>query len=151
MQTNILKNLFSIILYMIVFITYSTCSKSESDQNISNTETEIVNLANDPYDEYIGRGIKYHTHMMTGDIEPGEEGWLGNPHPIGWCDICHEYHSRDECIAQFKKDFYNKINAEPGFKNSVLKLKGKCLGCYCKPQNCHGDVIKEWLDAQSLQ
>jgi len=24
------------------------------------------------------------------------------------------------------------------------------LGCYCKPQNCHGDVIKEWLDANPM-
>ena len=46
------------------------CSKSESDQKISNAETEIVNLTNDPYDEYIGRGIAYHTHMMAADIKP---------------------------------------------------------------------------------
>ena len=86
--------------------------------------------------------------MLAQGIKPGEKGWLGNPHPIGWCDICSKYHTRIECIDEFKKDFYNKINYDPGFKKSVYLLKGKRLGCYCKPKNCHGDIIKEWIESQ---
>ena len=70
-------------------------------------ETTVVNLNKEPYDVYIGRGTKIRTHMLTKGIKPGEEGWLGNPHPIGWCDICREYHTRKECIERFKKEGLN--------------------------------------------
>lgn len=26
-------------------------------------------------------------------------------------------------------------------------MKGKTIGCFCRPHPCHGDVIAEWLDA----
>ena len=125
------------------------CSKNDTrTDNNHGSETIVVNLTKDTYDEYIGRGIEYHTHMLAQGIEPGQEGWLGNPHPIGWCDLCRQYHTRDECIEQFKKDFYSKITSDSEFEKSVLLLNGKRLGCYCKPKNCHGDVIKSWLDTQ---
>ena len=28
------------------------------------------------------------------------------------------------------------------------ELKGKVLGCWCKPASCHGDVIAEIIDAE---
>ena len=108
-------------------------------------ETTIVNLTAEEFDEYIGRGREYHTHMLTEGIRPGEEGWLGNPHPIGWCDICNSYHTRSESVKKFKEDFYKKIEAESEFKKAVLSLVGKRLGCFCKPKECHGDIIKEWI------
>jgi hypothetical protein len=51
--------------------------------------------------------------MLDKNIKPGEEGWLGNPHPIGWCDICTTYHTRDECIERFKEDFYKLYKTHP--------------------------------------
>ncbi|HCK99427.1 MAG TPA: hypothetical protein DHW42_04895 [Candidatus Marinimicrobia bacterium] len=111
-------------------------------------KTTVVNLNKDSYDVYIGRGTKQRTNILTEGVKPGEEGWLGNPHPIGWCDICREYHTRKECIEKFKQDFYRKLNSDPEFRKAVLALKGKRLGCYCKPKACHGDVIKEWIESQ---
>ena len=138
------------ILYIILIAAIFGCSNKNSNNNNSeySSETRVVNLTKDTYDEYIGRGTEYHTHMLSEGIKPGEEGWLGNPHPIGWCDICREYHTREECILKFKQDFYMKINSDPEFKKAVLSLKGKRLGCYCKPKQCHGDVIKKWIDSQ---
>ena len=115
----------------------------------SNVETTVVNLNKDSYDVYIGRGREKPANMLTKEIPPGEEGWLGNPHPIGWCAICRETHTRTECIEKFKQDFYIKINSDLEFKKAVLALKGKRLGCYCKPKACHGDVIKEWIESNS--
>jgi hypothetical protein len=121
-------------------------SKEIDDPVVSDTGTIVVNLANDDYDEYIGRGIEYHTHMLAAGITPGEEGWLGHPHPFGWCDRCLEYHTRPGCIDAFKKDFYQKVEADSAFRAQVISLNGKRLGCYCKPEACHGDVIKAWLE-----
>ncbi len=122
-------------------------NEGENAVEKSETVTTVVNLSNDEYDEYIGRGRKQYTHMMTEGIKPGEEGWMGNPHPIGLCERCSEHHTRDECIVAFKKDFGSKIKSDSLFQNQVIALRGKRLGCYCKPEACHGDVIKAWLDS----
>jgi len=112
-------------------------------------KTSIVNIATDTCEVYIGRGIDKYAHMLTDSIEVGVEGWLGNPHHIGWCKICEKTHDRKDCIEHFTRDFMNKVESDPEFRSSVLKIKGKVLGCYCKPKACHGDVIVAWLDGDS--
>ena len=72
---------------------------------------------------------------------------FGNPHPIGYCDVCNKVHDRLEAIEEYRKDFYNHLtNVE--FRDNVLSLKGKVLGCWCKPLPCHGDVIVEYLEGK---
>ncbi len=56
------------------------------------------------------------------------------------------FSSREESISAYEYDFYNKIKRDIIFKIQVLSLYGKKLGCSCKPQACHGDVIKKYLD-----
>lgn len=99
--------------------------------------TQVVNLVKgEPYDVYIGRAGK------------GQDGYFGNPHPIGRrCPICATVHARGEGIEEFKKDFLNRIETDSEFVQRVKELKGKRLGCFCKPHPCHGDVYKEWLDS----
>jgi hypothetical protein len=55
--------------------------------------------------------------------------------------------SRDESIAAYKYDFDKKIKRDIIFKIQILSLHDKVLGCSCKPQNCHGDIIKNYLDS----
>lgn len=134
---------------VLVFTMVSGCSpKSENSAgDASGPATRVVNLSTDEYDVYIGRRSSPRVHMLTEGVRPGEEGWLGNPHPIGRCDLCGEDHSRDECIEAFRKDFYEKLERDPDFRKAVLELKGKRLGCYCKPKNCHGDVVREFIES----
>lgn len=96
--------------------------------------TKIVNLYKEAYDIYIGRAGK------------GKEGYFGNPHPIGYCPICKTQHDRVSSIASFKKDFLKRIENDAEFKGRVESLRDKTLGCFCKPNDCHGDVYKEYLD-----
>ena len=138
-----------LIIMLILFLAAGACThKGDRTKKVSNVETIVVNLNTDEYDVYIGRGIKKRTNMLTEGIKPGEEGWLGNPHPIGYCQICSTTHTREECIEKFKEDFYKKLEEDSEFRKAVLALKGKRLGCYCKPKACHGDVIKAWIDSQ---
>lgn len=96
--------------------------------------TTVVNLRVSPYDVYIGRAGR------------GFSGEFGNSHSIGYCPICKTEHDRESCISEFKKDFLIRIKQDENFRNRVLELRGKVLGCFCKPLDCHGDVYKEWLD-----
>jgi len=86
--------------------------------------TTIVNIKNTKrYDIYIGRG-----------------GPWGNPFDYRKMGI-----TREECLSLYKEWFYKKLNNSK-FRDSVLTLKDKVLGCYCKPDLCHGDIIIEYLN-----
>ena len=66
---------------------------------------------------------------------------FGNPFKIG-----KDYSTREESIAEYKAMFSRLIKNSKSFKEQVLALKGKRLGCWCKPKPCHGDVIVEYLE-----
>ena len=86
--------------------------------------TRIVNIRKDnTADVYIGRG-----------------SYWGNPYSM------EEGDSREEVIRKFKYDFDNDKfpNIE---KSKVYELRGKRLGCYCKPAACHGDVLADYLNS----
>lgn len=48
-------------------------------------------------------------------------------------------YGRDECIIMFKK----YLEKNETLLSNINKLKGKTLGCWCKPEACHGDVLAE--------
>lgn len=90
--------------------------------------TRVVHCRREEYDVYIGR--------------PSE--W-GNP-----------YSHMDDTIAKFKVatrdeavDKYREwLLSQPELLKKVHTLKGKVLGCWCRPMNrCHGDVLAEFADA----
>lgn len=87
-------------------------------------ETEFKNLKSTPSYEYIGRG-----------------SYWGNPY-----SMYDEGESREEVIRKYEYDFqYDKFPNKK--KSDVLKLAGKRLGCFCKPQACHGDVLANYLNS----
>ena len=80
----------------------------------------------DSYDIYIGRGTLW-----------------GNPYQMG------KEGTRDEVIAKFAYDFDKRYLKLPEkFDENIEKLRGKTLGCHCKPAACHGDVIANLLNSQ---
>lgn len=94
--------------------------------------TKVVNLKKEPYDVYCGRAGR------------GEKGYFGNPFSIGVDG------NREEVITKYKEYFYKRIEIDPEFKKKVMELKGKTLGCFCKPLSCHGDIIVEYLKNNSI-
>ena len=76
----------------------------------------VVNVRTEKYDVYIGRGSMY-----------------GNPFKIG------VHGNRAEVIARYGA----WVRTQGQILKSLKSLTGKRLGCYCKPQPCHGDVLVE--------
>ena len=66
------------------------------------------------YDVYIGRPSKW-----------------GNPFFIG------EDGSRKDVIDKYEKDILSRLD----LLADLHELRGKTLGCWCKPKLCHGDVL----------
>ena len=79
---------------------------------------------NDVY-EYIGRGSPW-----------------GNPYSM----TTHDEEDRKNVIHSFKYDFDRDILLKVK-KNDVYKLAGKRLGCFCKPFDCHGDILANFLNS----
>jgi hypothetical protein len=54
----------------------------------------------------------------------------------------------DNCLVRYEEWLRKKIEKESftEFTEELKKLKGKTLGCWCKPERCHGDVLKKVLD-----
>lgn len=90
--------------------------------------TKVVNLYKEPYDVYIGRAGK------------GKDGYYCNPFPL------LKGEPRGSTLEKFRQYFVKRIEEDSEFKKNVLSLHGKTLGCFCKPQACHGDIIVEYID-----
>jgi len=81
--------------------------------------TIVVNLKKEASDVYIGRGSKW-----------------GNPFSIG----------RDGTRAEVIEKYRRYLELSPKLLADLHQLKGKRLGCFCKPMGCHGDVLVEFIE-----
>lgn len=50
-------------------------------------------------------------------------------------------HGRIPCLELYEKF----IRKTPELIGSLSELKGKTLGCWCKPDSCHGDILVKLL------
>lgn len=48
---------------------------------------------------------------------------------------------RDTVINKYRQYIIERIKEDEGFRQRAMKLKGKTLGCWCKPEACHGDSL----------
>jgi hypothetical protein len=109
--------------------------------NYMQPSTTVVNLKRtSEYDVRICRDGR-NTHMNNTEV--GEDGWIGNPYPEG------EY-GRQKCIKLFRQDFEKRLDSDDEFREAVEGLRGKTLACYCKPKDCHGDIIVSYLHGSEV-
>ena len=95
--------------------------------------TVVVNFRKEPCD------VKICRKPDNSIPDPPEFGCFGNPFHL-------KDHGREECIRLYREYFHKRIKEDEAFREAIMSLKGKKLGCFCAPLPCHGDVIKEWLD-----
>ncbi len=88
----------------------------------------VVNIIYDVCDVYIGRS-------KIPDV-----GYFGNPYHIGADG------TREEVLAKYLEYFIKRNKTDEEFHKRILDLAGKRLGCFCKPEACHGDIIARYLD-----
>lgn len=87
--------------------------------------TRVVNKYKEPYDVYIGRGSLW-----------------GNPYTV-------QAYGRELCIAMYEQYIRQRLHQEPDLYLQLLELKGKTLGCFCKPKACHGDILIKLIEEYS--
>lgn len=89
-------------------------------KRVKEHKTTVVHCKRAPYDIYIG----------------GSSFW-GNPYQIG----------KDGTRAEVLQKYENWIKTQPDHLQRLKELRGKKLGCYCKPDYaCHGDILARLAD-----
>jgi len=83
----------------------------------------------------VDRGDKF-------DVYIGRRGMWGNPFPI----VPGTDETRERVVERYKEYFENEILNDPVRHKALLSLRGFRLGCHCKPDACHGDVIANYLN-----
>lgn len=89
--------------------------------------TRVVHCRHEPYDVYIGRAAPRFGLPQS--------KWA-NPFRIG------RDGTREECIEKYRAYLLGR----PDLLEDLEELRGKVLGCWCKPEACHGDVLVELLE-----
>lgn len=85
---------------------------------------KVVHCKKEPFEVYIGRPSKWGNHFSH--------------LPASCAEVLVS--SREEAIEKYKQ----WLIARPELIEEAKKeLKGKTLGCWCKPKACHGDVLVE--------
>ena len=95
--------------------------------------TTLVNLNKEPYDVYIGRGSKW-----------GCPYTIIKDRPTLAKEIVD---TKEEALSKYKE----YVLSSPELMDSLDELEGKVLGCFCKPEKCHGDILLELLTQRKLQ
>jgi hypothetical protein len=81
--------------------------------------TTVVNRRDEPYDVYIGRPTRW-----------------GNPYVMG----------RDGTRAEVIVKYEAWLRTQDHLMAALPELRGRVLGCWCKPEACHGDVLARLAD-----
>lgn len=79
-------------------------------------KTRVVHCRKSKYDIYIGRPSKW-----------------GNPFRL------EDGQDRAAAVQRYRE----WLMGQPELLAALPELRGKVLGCWCKPQACHGDVLAE--------
>jgi len=85
--------------------------------------TKVVHCKKEEYDVYIGRPSKW-----------------ANPFVIG------KDGTREEVLIKYENFLLQHVE----LLNDLYQLKDKILGCWCKPEKCHGDILIKYIDKQGV-
>lgn len=91
-------------------------------------KTEVVHVKAG-YDVYIGRAMPGY---------PASE--FANPFPIGVDG------GRNEVIDKYERYIKERLANEPQLRDALEAMRGRRIGCWCRPKRCHGDVLVRLLE-----
>lgn len=74
-----------------------------------------------------------HCKKSKYDVYIGRPSIWGNPFTIG------KDGNRKEVIEKYKE----WIQTQPQLLDIIKYLRGKVLGCWCAPKECHGDILAD--------
>ena len=92
---------------------------------------------NEENHEYIGRG---GVVFINKERYPKKNSKWHNPYKISKNGL-----TREQALEKYEKHLEQMLK-DPNTKEEFLALKNKTLGCWCHPEQCHGDIIVKVLN-----
>lgn len=92
--------------------------------------TKVVHCKKEKFDVYIGRPSKW-----------------GNPFTFKQGTIAEFVVPKDEVLTRYE----TWLKQQPELMAALHELKGKTLGCWCKPAACHGDILARLADETTYE
>lgn len=88
----------------------------------------VVHCKREKFDVYIGRPSRW-----------------GNPYShLATSAAAFRVATREEAVSKYEA----WLLQQPELMAALPELKGKVLGCWCKPKSCHGDVLLRLANAE---
>jgi len=108
------------------------------------TNTIVTNIKKA---ELIKRGIKSFEEWKSNpnSVYIGRNMSMYVPGTIGskWSNPFNvKKYGRKQCLIEYEK----YIRQTPTLINSLEELRGKELGCWCAPEDCHGHILVKLLN-----
>ena len=131
-------------------IPYTNTDTTVSNVKVKHIRPKYKDLSlwlKDPNNIYIGRTGIVFVPTDSGGKErcPKQSSIWQNPFKIKVkSGTSTSTSTREDVIAKYKEYIYNKI-IDDDLVDKLLLLKGKNLGCWCKPEPCHGDILVEMI------
>ena len=92
-------------------------------------KTSVVNVKRDEFDVYIGRAMPgFAASPFRNIYKVGRDG------------------SKRDVLASYRAHIVALLETDPKLRAELERLRGKRLGCWCKPAACHGDILVELLE-----
>uniref|UniRef100_A0A6C0AD11 DUF4326 domain-containing protein n=1 Tax=viral metagenome TaxID=1070528 RepID=A0A6C0AD11_9ZZZZ len=104
--------------------------------------SNIIEWINDKNNVYIGRK---NIVIINNQRWPLKSSPFANPFKVG------KDGTREEVIKRYKIYIIDKIEKDSNLKKELLDLEGKNLGCWCKPESCHGDILIELIEKYKFE
>lgn len=102
---------------------------------MSRPPTTVVHCKKTPFDVYIGR---------SQNLIRGKWGNRFTNRPLAGTIAMYHAASIEDAIAKHR----HWLLRQPALMNDLVpELRGRVLGCWCKPGLCHGDTYVELADA----
>ena len=90
----------------------------------------------DSSNEYIGRrGVVFVDKVRY----PSRDSIWANPFKVG------KGRTREVSIRKYEAHIRGRLAVDENLRSALRGLRGKALGCWCKPLACHGDVLLRLL------
>jgi hypothetical protein len=95
-----------------------------------------------PNNIYVGRAGRVYINKV---VFPYQQSTWANP----FVSKPGKTLTREESLARYETHIREIINKDPAKKEELLALRGKNLGCWCKPESCHADVLVKLINELS--
>lgn len=90
---------------------------------------------------YIGRrGIVFINNNGKKERYPKEDSKFANPFKVG------RDGTLDDILIKYERHLRKELVDGIISKEDITNLSGKNLGCWCKPNPCHGDILLKYIN-----